>query len=181
MILMNTLYYIYIHMNIFRIGLKIIEETEYELKEISIHWFQKSIIIFQIWLSIFDTYIIQFILHASSIKTTVFRMFNLHRIALCLIQSNKRIQSKVLCLNIKQAVCDNVIPCYRNLFFTNIFTEVAQYRWRTKTVVISGQDRSRATLVKRRCLLMISIIPRTSSVAGSKEPISSKVGVYFNY
>lgn len=55
MILMNTLYYIYIHMNIFRIGLKIIEETEYELKEISIHWFQKSIIIFQIWLSIFDT------------------------------------------------------------------------------------------------------------------------------
>lgn len=37
MILMNTLYYIYVHMNIFRIGLKIIEETEYELKEISIH------------------------------------------------------------------------------------------------------------------------------------------------
>lgn len=83
-------------------------------------------------------------------------------------------------INIKQALPDNY---HRNLFFTNIFVELAQYRWRTETVVhiISGQDRSRATLVKRRCLLMISIIPRTSSVAGSKEPISSKVGVYFNY
>lgn len=94
MILMNTLYYIYVHMNIFRIGLKIIEETEYELKEISIHWFQKSIIIFQIWLSIFDTCIIQFILHASSIKTTVFRMFNLHRIALCWFNQTRGFNQK---------------------------------------------------------------------------------------
>lgn len=179
MILMNTLYYI--------------RTYEYILNWIKNNrgnwiWIKRNIytLISKIYNNISNLtkylrYIIQFILHASSIKTTVFRMFNLHRIALCLIQSNKRIQSKVLCLNIKQAVCDNVIPCYRNLFFTNIFTEVAQYRWRTKTVVISGQDRSRATLVKRRCLLMISIIPRTSSVAGSKEPISSKVGVYFNY
>lgn len=43
-------YTIYVHVNIFWIGLKIIEGTKYELKKKkkSTHWFQKSIIIFQI-------------------------------------------------------------------------------------------------------------------------------------
>lgn len=40
-------YTIYVHVNIFWIGLKIIEGTKYELKKKK-YWFQKSIIIFQI-------------------------------------------------------------------------------------------------------------------------------------
>lgn len=60
-------------MNIFWIELKVIEEIRYELK--------KNIYI--LILSIFNICIVQFVLPASSIKTTIFRMFIIWVESLC--------------------------------------------------------------------------------------------------
>lgn len=111
------------------------------------------------------------------------RMYNLPRIALRLTSRELRINT--LCLSIENWNINDDLQLY-NLLFTNVFRESCAISTENRETrgplgSLDGQYRSYATLPKRRCLLMISIIPYTSSAAGSKEPISSKVGVYFNY
>lgn len=101
------------------------------------------------------------------------RMFNLRRIALRLTSRELRVNT--LCISIENLNIRNDLHLY-NLLFTNVFRESCAISTENRETrgplgSLDGQYRSYATLSKRRCLLMISIIPYTSSTAGSKEPI----------